>query len=56
MAVSVLVALRLEDPISTVLGTTGIKIVTRLMGLILAAAEFMAEGSAQLLSGLGLAR
>jgi multiple antibiotic resistance protein len=56
VAVSVWVALRLTDPISTVLGGTGIKIVTRLMGLILAAValEFIGEGSAQLLLGLGL--
>jgi len=58
VAGSVFLALRLADPISRVLGETGIKILTRLMGLILAAVavEFIAEGAGQLLPGLGLVR
>jgi multiple antibiotic resistance protein len=54
VAVSVWVALRLADPIRKLLGKTGINIVTRLFGLILAAVavEFMAGGLGQLLPGL----
>jgi len=56
VAVSVWVALRLADPISRILGGTGIKVVTRLMGLILAAVavEFIADGASQLLPGLAI--
>jgi multiple antibiotic resistance protein len=58
VALSVWIALRLADPISRILGGTGIKIVTRLMGLILAAVavEFIADGASQLLPGLGIGR
>ncbi len=54
VAVSVWVALRLADPISGMLGKTGINIVTRLFGLILTAVavEFIAGGLGQLLPGL----
>lgn len=48
--------LRLADPISRVLGKTGINIVTHLMGLVLAAVgvEFIVTGLAELLPGLGM--
>ena len=54
VAGSVWFALRLSDQIRVILGTTGINIVTRLLGLILAAVgvEFLADGLAQLLPGL----
>ncbi|MBX3330149.1 MAG: NAAT family transporter [Nitrospira sp.] len=54
VAGSVWIALHLSDRIRVVLGTTGINIVTRLLGLILAAVgvEFLADGLAQLLPGL----
>ncbi len=54
VAGSLWIALRLSDRIRVILGTTGINIVTRLLGLILAAVgvEFFAEGLAQLLPGL----
>jgi multiple antibiotic resistance protein len=47
-------ALRLADPIGALLGRTGINIVTRLMGLILAAVavKFIADGVSHLLPGL----
>ncbi len=38
----------LADPISRVLGKTGINVMTRLMGLILAAVEVMADGLGKL--------
>ena len=55
VAGSVWIALRLADRIRVMLGTTGINIVTRLLGLILAAVgvEFLADGLTQLLPGLG---
>jgi multiple antibiotic resistance protein len=45
----------LADPIARVLGNTGIKVMTRLMGLILAAlaVEVMASGLLKLFPGLG---
>jgi len=54
VAVSVWVSLRLAAPIGRALGTTGINIATRLMGLILAAiaVEFMAEGVKDLFPAL----
>jgi multiple antibiotic resistance protein len=54
VAASVWVALRLADPISRALGQTGINIVTRLLGLMLAAVavEFITGGLVQLLPGL----
>lgn len=54
VAGSVWIALRLSDRIRVMLGTTGINIVTRLLGLILAAVgvEFLADGLTQLLPGL----
>ena len=54
VAGSVWIALHLSDRIRVMLGTTGINIVTRLLGLILAAVgvEFLADGLAQLLPGL----
>ncbi len=50
--------LRLAEPMSRVLGTTGMTIVTRLMGLILAAVavEFIIGGVAILLPGLAAMR
>jgi multiple antibiotic resistance protein len=50
VALSVAVALHLADSIANRLGRTGINIVTRIMGLILAAVaiEFMADGLIQL--------
>lgn len=54
VAGSVWIALRLSDRSRIILGMTGINIVTRLLGLILAAVgvEFLAEGLTQLLLGL----
>lgn len=54
VAGSVWIALRLSDRVRSILGTTGINVVTRLLGLILAAVgvEFIADGLAQLLPGL----
>jgi multiple antibiotic resistance protein len=54
VAISVWIALSLADPIRQLLGKTGINIVTRLLGLILAAVavEFIAGGLSQLLPGL----
>jgi multiple antibiotic resistance protein len=54
VASAVWIALALANSIGTALGKTGINIVTRLMGLILAAlaVEFIARGLAQLLPGL----
>lgn len=54
VAASVWIALSLADPIRKLLGKTGINIVTRLLGLILAAVavEFIAGGLGQLLPGL----
>jgi multiple antibiotic resistance protein len=54
VAGSVWIALHLSDRIRAILGTTGINIVTRLLGLILAAVgvEFLADGLTQLLPGL----
>ncbi len=45
----------LADPIARVLGKTGINVMTRLMGLILAAlaVELMALGLLKLFPGLG---
>ena len=47
--------LRLAQPISRLLGRTGINIATRILGLMLAAlaVEFMADGLTDLLPGLG---
>ena len=49
------VCFALADPIARVLGSTGIKVMTRLMGLILAAlaVEVMASGLLKLFPGLG---
>jgi multiple antibiotic resistance protein len=54
IAVSVWIALRLAEPISMISGRTGINIITRLLGLLLAAigVEFITNGLAQLLPGL----
>jgi multiple antibiotic resistance protein len=54
VAVIVLAALRLAPAIASVLGPTGMNVVTRIMGLILAAigVEFIAGGLAVLLPGL----
>ncbi|MEM5788088.1 MAG: MarC family protein [Syntrophobacteraceae bacterium] len=54
VALSVWITLRLAIPIGTALGKTGINILTRLMGLILAAiaVEIIASGLGQLLPGL----
>jgi multiple antibiotic resistance protein len=54
VAGTVWVALALANSIGTALGKTGVNIVTRLMGLILAAiaVEFITQGLAQLLPGL----
>lgn len=55
VAVAVWIALRLAIPAGALLGTTGINIATRLMGLLLAAiaVEFIAKGVRVLLPGLG---
>jgi len=55
IALLVWTALRLAGPISRALGTTGINIATRVMGLILASVgvEFITTGLKQLLPGLG---
>lgn len=54
VAFTVLIALRLADPLRKLLGKTGINIISRLLGLVLAsiAIEFIAGGLAQLLPGL----
>ena len=56
VAVSVWLALRLADPVSRALGQTGINIVTRLLGLMLAAmaVEFIVGGLGQLLPSLAV--
>ena len=48
------VVLRLADPVGARLGTTGLNIATRLLGLLLAAIaiQTMAEGLARLFPGL----
>jgi multiple antibiotic resistance protein len=53
-AACVWIVLRLAQPIGNVLGRTGINILTRLMGLILAAVaiKFITDGLSQLLPGL----
>ncbi|MBI2778928.1 MAG: YchE family NAAT transporter [Gammaproteobacteria bacterium] len=55
VALAVWAALRMALPLSAMLGRTGINIVTRLMGLLLAAisVEFIVDGLRQLLPGLG---
>jgi multiple antibiotic resistance protein len=54
VAFTVLIALRLADPLRELLGRTGINIVSRLLGLVLAAVavEFIAGGLVQLMPGL----
>ncbi|HXZ87893.1 MAG TPA: MarC family protein [Candidatus Binataceae bacterium] len=54
VAASVWIALRQADPLSRLLGRTGINVVTRLLGLLLAAVavQFIAGGLSQLLPGL----
>jgi MarC family membrane protein len=54
VAVSVWIALRMADPIRNLLGKTGINIISRLAGLVLAAiaVEFIASGLVQLMPGL----
>jgi multiple antibiotic resistance protein len=54
VAFTVLIALRLADPLRELLGRTGINIISRLLGLILTAVaiEFIAGGLIQLLPGL----
>jgi multiple antibiotic resistance protein len=54
VAVCVWLMLRMSDRISAALGRTGMNILNRLMGLILAAVavKFIAEGAAHLLPGL----
>jgi multiple antibiotic resistance protein len=58
VAGSVWAALRLADPLSRALGKTGINIVTRLLGLMLAAVavEFITGGLVQLLPSLAVPR
>ncbi len=53
-ALCVWIVLRLAEPIGVALGRTGINIMTRLMGLILAAVaiKFITDGLVQLLPGL----
>jgi multiple antibiotic resistance protein len=55
IALATAVCFSLADPIARVLGNTGIKVMTRLMGLILAAlaVEVMASGLLKLFPGLG---
>lgn len=55
VAFTVWIALRMADPIRQLLGKTGINIISRLLGLVLAAVavEFIAGGLVQLLPGLG---
>ena len=54
VALSVWIALRMADPIRRLLGKTGINIISRLAGLVLAAiaVEFIASGLVQLMPGL----
>ena len=54
VALSVWIALRMADPIRHLLGKTGINIISRLSGLVLAAiaVEFIASGLVQLMPGL----
>jgi len=54
VAFAVWIALRMADPIRGLLGKTGINIISRLLGLVLAAVavEFIAGGLVQLLPGL----
>lgn len=54
LAISVWISLRLAQPISRLLGTTGINIITRLLGLLLSAIaiEFITTGLVELLPGL----
>jgi multiple antibiotic resistance protein len=54
VAVSVWIVLRMADPIRNLLGKTGINIISRLAGLVLAAiaVEFIASGLVQLMPGL----
>jgi|YelNatPaOPRAMG01_1025707.scaffolds.fasta_scaffold01158_22 multiple antibiotic resistance protein len=58
VAISVWIALRAADPIRSVLGATGINVVTRLLGVILTAVavEFITSGLARLLPGLARVR
>ena len=55
-AACVWIVLRMAQPIGVALGRTGINILTRLMGLILAAMaiKFITDGLGQLLPGLGV--
>ena len=54
VALATWISLRMADPIRTLLGKTGINIISRLLGLVLAAVavEFIAGGLVQLLPGL----
>lgn len=54
VVISLWIALRLAGPTKRILGTTGINVVTRLLGLILmaVAVEFIAKGLTELLPGL----
>lgn len=54
-AFCVYIVLRLAQPIGVALGRTGINILTRLMGLVLAAVaiKFITDGLAQLFPGIG---
>jgi multiple antibiotic resistance protein len=54
VAISVWISLRLAQPISKLLGRTGINIITRLLGLLLSAIaiEFITTGLVELLPGL----
>ncbi len=54
IGVAVWISLRMADPIRKLLGKTGINIISRLLGLVLAAVaiEFIAGGLVQLLPGL----